>query len=99
LVNTVVTLSRLFTQHSRGYYDNSLLYTTNMRGDKIHTPENDLHRIFVKDIEDLMKQLSNYLADPYPTDELLQVMEEYSERWAEACTKVYMHKYRLDTNY
>lgn len=99
MVNTVVTLSRLSTRRSRGYYDNSLLYTTNMRGDKILTPENELHRIFVKDVEDLMKQLSNYLADPYETDELLKLMEEYSERWAEAATAVYMRKYRLDTDY
>lgn len=70
-----------------------------MRGDKILTPENELHRIFVKDVEDLMKQLSNYLADPYETDELLKLMEEYSERWAEAATAVYMRKYRLDTDY
>ena len=68
-----------------------------MRGDKINTPENELHRIFVKDVEDLQKQLSNYLAEPYTTDTLLGLMEEYSEKWAEAATAVYMRKYRLDT--
>jgi len=69
-----------------------------MRGDKIHTPENDLHRIFIKDVEDLQKQLSNYLADPYDDKTLLGLMEEYSDRWAETCTKVYMKKYGLDTD-
>ena len=69
-----------------------------MRGDKIHTPENDLHRIFIKDVEDLQKQLGNYLADPYDDKTLLGLMEEYSERWAEACTKIYMRKYGLDTD-
>lgn len=70
-----------------------------MRGDKINTPENELHRMFIKDVEGLMKHHSNYLADPYPTDELLTLMEEYSERWAELATAVYMRKYRLDTDY
>ena len=69
-----------------------------MRGDKINTPENELHRMFIKDVEGLMKHHSNYLADPYPTDELLTLMEEYSERWAELATAVYMRKYGLDTN-
>ena len=69
-----------------------------MRGDKIHTPENDLHRIFVRDVEDLQKQLSNYLAMPYPTEELIELMEEYADRWAEAVTKIYMRKYKLDTS-
>ena len=69
-----------------------------MRGDKIHTPENDLHRIFVKDVENLRDQLGLYLNNPYPTEELLSLMEAYSDRWAEACTKIYMRKYGLDTN-
>ena len=69
-----------------------------MRGDKIHTPENDLHRIFVKDVEDLQKQLSNYLAMPYSTNELIDLMEEYADRWAEAVTKIYMEKYKLNTD-
>lgn len=69
-----------------------------MRGDKIHTPENDLHRIFVKDVENLKDQLSLYLANPYPDSELIDLMEAYSDRWAEAVTKIYMHKYGLDTN-
>lgn len=55
--------------------------------------------MFIKDVEGLMKHHSNYLADPYPTDELLTLMEEYSERWAELATAVYMRKYRLDTDY
>ena len=69
-----------------------------MRGDKINTPENNLHRVFVSGVEDLMKQLSSYLADPYPTDELLKLMEEHADRWAEACTNVYMEKYGLNTD-
>lgn len=69
-----------------------------MRGDKIHTPENELHRLFVKDVEGLMKHYSNYLADPYPTDELLEMMEEYADRWGELCAALYMIKYKLDTN-
>lgn len=69
-----------------------------MHGNKINTPENDLHRIFVRDVGDLQKQLSNYLAMPYDTEELIEVMEEYADRWAEAVTKIYMRKYKLDTN-
>jgi arsenate reductase-like glutaredoxin family protein len=69
-----------------------------MRGDKINTPENDLHRIFVQDVQDLQKQLSNYLAMPYSTKELIELMEEYADRWSETVTKIYMEKYKLNTD-
>ena len=69
-----------------------------MRGDKINTPENDLHRIFVQDVQDLQKQLGNYLAMPYSTDELIDLMEEYADRWSETVTKIYMEKYKLNTD-
>lgn len=69
-----------------------------MRGDKINTPENDLHRIFVQDVQDLQKQLGNYLAMPYSTDELIELMEEYADRWSETVTKIYMEKYKLNTD-
>jgi hypothetical protein len=64
----------------------------------INTPENDLHRIFVKDVENLRDQLGLYLDKPFPTEELLSLMEAYSDRWAETCTKIYMRKYGLDTD-
>lgn len=69
-----------------------------MRGDKINTPENDLHRIFVQDVQNLQKQLSNYLAMPYSTNELIELMEEYADRWSETVTKIYMEKYKLNTD-
>jgi arsenate reductase-like glutaredoxin family protein len=69
-----------------------------MRGDKINTPENDLHRIFVQDVQNLQKQLGNYLAMPYSTDELIDLMEEYADRWSETVTKIYMEKYKLNTD-
>lgn len=69
-----------------------------MRGDKINTPENDLHRIFVQDVQDLQKQLGNYLTMPYSTEELIDLMEEYADRWSETVTKIYMEKYKLNTD-
>lgn len=75
-----------------------MLYT-DMRGDKIHTPETLLHYIFVKDVESLQQQLNKYLDNPYDTENLLELMEEYADRWGEACADVYVKKYGLNTNY
>jgi hypothetical protein len=64
----------------------------------IHTPENKLHQIFVQDIEILRSVWSEYMDKPMSTEFLLKTMEHYSERWAEACTEIYMEKYGLNTN-
>ena len=64
----------------------------------INTPENDLHRIFVQDVETLTKLWGDYMTKPYATQDLLETMEHYSDKWAEACTKIYMEKYGLNTD-
>lgn len=55
----------------------------------INTAENDLHRIFVQDVETLRKLWGDYMTNPYKTEDLLEVMEHYSDKWAEVCVKFY----------
>ena len=38
------------------------------------------------------------MTKPYATQDLLETMEHYSDKWAEACTKIYMEKYGLNTD-
>lgn len=59
-----------------------------MRGDKIHTPENKLHQIFLQDIDKLRELWSEYMTNPYSTEDLLDKMSYYADRWGEACADI-----------
>lgn len=67
-----------------------------MGKDSINTAENNLHRIFVEDVDTLRELWGDYMTQPYSTKDLLDTMEHYADRWAEACTEIYMDKYKLN---
>ena len=69
-----------------------------MRGDKINTPENELHRVFVEDVHTLNKIWGDYITQPYSTDDLLETVEHYADKWSEVCTKVYLQKFKSNQN-
>ena len=88
LVTTAIAVMRTTTHTARK--DMQPKNTTDMARGSINTAENDLHRIFVEDVDTLRKLWGDYMTNPYSTKDLLETMEHYADKWAEVCTKVYL---------
>jgi hypothetical protein len=59
----------------------------------INNSENKLHLIFVQDIETLTKLWGDYMTKPYATEDLLDTMSYYADRWGEACANLITDNY------